>query len=168
MEPTPAGETIADIIGLPILSSEQAEKLKEDENRNIVYRALTTQDVINLSNGKGILSKHTVPYREWTLLEHVTWGGADSSGVDISIGHDPWIATTIDLDIAQKFNSKGDNRGIVVIDLNLVTSKKAIPMYEFWGREDFEGELAYAYGEAEKEVSIYQIIQQSAIVGYIP
>lgn len=41
-------------------------------------------------------------------------------------------------------------------------------MYEFWGRNGYESEVAYAYGVAEQEISVYKYIQLNAIVGYLP
>ncbi|MWC29492.1 hypothetical protein [Paenibacillus sp. MMS18-CY102] len=73
--------------------------------------------------------------------------------------------TTTSLEVAKRFDS---GYGIVAIDLNLVNSEKKVPMYEFWGSSDYEGEIAYAYGVAEQEISVYKYIPSSAIVGYIP
>lgn len=170
--PNPVGKSQYDInvgfaqsIGISSLSVEEALEYKIRSDKNIVFRSINEIDKANLLTGKGITSKHMIPNREWTLLEHSTWGGPDSSGVDISIGFDPWISTTYDLDVAWKYNS---GYGTVIIDLDLVNSEKRIPMYEFWGYNDYERELAHAYGLAEQEVSIYKYIPQNAIVGFIP
>jgi len=170
--PSHAGESQQEInqsrmenLNISAITADEANKMQQDENRNIVYRAVTETDFNNILLGKGIRSKYSFPNKEWSLLQHVTWGGADSRGVDISIGFDPWISTTTSLEVANKFNS---GYGIVVIDLNLVSNDKKVPMYEFWGRTDYEGELAYAFGVAEKEISVYKYIPNKAIVGYIP
>ncbi|MCD1260165.1 S8 family serine peptidase [Paenibacillus athensensis] len=172
LEPEHAGESVEDTnklfandSGFSILTADQAKNYKDDKNGNYVFRAITDFDRGSLLQGKGLVSKYTPPNLEWTLLQHCTWGGADSKGKDISIGHDPWIATTKDFSVAQRFNS---GNGIVVIDLNKVNSEKKIPMYEFWGNDDLEGGLADVYGFAEQEISVYKYIPQSAIVGYVP
>ncbi|WP_238654562.1 RHS repeat domain-containing protein [Paenibacillus piscarius] len=172
---TPAGEDqqyinkkIAESLNMPILSVQQAEKFREDGSKNIVFRALSKYDVGNLVAGRGIVSKHTPPHREWSLLEHILDGNKKSEdGEDISMGFDPWIATTRDIQIALKrFNS---GHGIVVIDLNKVQSIKKSAQYEFMGvYEPFGAEYAAEMAESDSEVSVYKYIPINAIVGLIP
>lgn len=171
---TPAGEDqqyintkVAESLNMSILSVQQAEKLKEDGSKNIVFRALSQYDVGNLVAGRGIVSKHTPPHREWSLLEHILDGGKKMDGKDISMGFDPWIATTRDIQIALKrFNS---GHGIVVIDLNKVQSIKKSAQYEFMGvYEPFGAEYAAEMAANDSEVSVYKYIPINAIVGLIP
>ncbi|MHA6530785.1 DUF6531 domain-containing protein [Paenibacillus sp. BAC0078] len=171
---TPVGEDqeyintkVAESLNIPILSLEEAEEIKKNTSKNIVYRSLSPYDVGNLVAGRGILSKHTPPHREWSLLEHILDGNKRENGKDISMGFDPWIATTRDLRIANG-RFKGE-RGIVVIDLNRVPSIKKSAQYEFMGvYEPFGAEYAAEMAENDSEVSVYKYIPISAIVGWIP
>ncbi|UHA74520.1 hypothetical protein [Paenibacillus sp. 481] len=90
--PSPVGESqqginedFAKVSKLTILSLENAEKYRKDKTGRYVYRALNSANVGTLMKGKGILSKHTFPNREWSLLEHITYNPS-SSGDDNSIG----------------------------------------------------------------------------------
>lgn len=132
-----------------------------------MYRSLSSYDVGNLVAGRGILSKHTPPHREWSLLEHILDGNKKEDGKDISMGSDPWIATTRELRIAnERYRGK---HGIVVIDLNKVSSIKKSAQYEFMGLyEPFGVEYAAEMAENDSEVSVYKYIPISAIVGWIP
>ncbi|MGM1019535.1 MAG: hypothetical protein ACQEXV_03055 [Bacillota bacterium] len=174
MSASPAGDDQASInksfakfIGVPIITLQQAQDLKKKKEKNIVYRALNPIDVGNLALGKGIISKHTPPNEEWSLERHVTEGGIIYNGKDISMGFDPWISTTHSLHIAKDvFNKEG--RGVAIINLNLVPSRRVQPQYEFWGVGGRAGEWAEAFGFAEQEVSVYKYIPTKAIVGYLP
>ncbi|UHA73750.1 hypothetical protein KIK04_00825 [Paenibacillus sp. 481] len=168
--PSPAGESQQDInkdfskiSKLPLLSLQSAEKYRKDKTGRYVYRALNTTDMGNLMQGKGILSKHRIPNIEWTLLQHITYTKS-SSGEGRSIGFDPWISTTRNLDYAMKLNTVGDKRGVVVIDITKATSRREDPFFVFDGVNEYASALA----TGEEELSFYQYINQSAIQGYLP
>lgn len=98
----------------------------ENNASNIVYRAINEQDLVTLSQGKGISAKN--PNGEWTLKEHLVEGSSKNSWVN-----DPYISTTSDIDAARGFNDARKRLGIVKIDLDKVPNLQ-VKGYEIFPR----------------------------------
>ena len=134
-------------------------KAAEDAGRNIVYRALNSQDAKTVARGEGIAAKN--PEGEWSLEQHLVRGSSPTSWAN-----DPWIATTRDQSVAEGFDQAGDKRGVVAIDLDQVPSAAA-EGGQIYPRLPGEEGLAYYYSIWQQEVSVFQSIPQKAILGFV-
>lgn len=130
---------------------------------NTVYRALTEHDAARLAAGKSIQGKAL--NGSWSAAEHVTNTSLskESASAGGAAKNSPWISTTKNLDIAKAYDS---GYGIVAIDLNKVNATQV----EVWRHAPrvnaFEG-LAYHRSIWAQEVTIFQEIPNSAIIGFI-
>jgi RHS repeat-associated protein len=161
LQPNSAGESQevinqsnANYLNLPLISSEQLNKLREDDNNILLY----DEDVKTLHSGKGILAKDVLG--EWTPEEHILFGADDDAWYN-----DPWISTSADPSIPfTTFN--GDRNGVVVIDAGKINS---IKLY-FPTISLTPGTTAYQLAVNDREVLVKYSIPQEAIFGvmYLP
>ncbi|MEK3848717.1 MULTISPECIES: RHS repeat-associated core domain-containing protein [Paenibacillus] len=152
---------IASNFNLPLISSAQAEKFKNDKKRQkYVYRAINDKDVKNLVAGKDLSAKN--PYGLWNLTSHIAWGSVKSRRPETS---DPWISTSRFLAIARTRYDKGN--GTVVIDLGKVNSKYVWAM-DHLDPKHSDYQKAVAFARTDQEYSVFQYVNRSAIVGWIP
>jgi hypothetical protein len=160
IEPNHAGESQEDIdnmkagyFNLPLITPDSLEKLKEDNSRILVYRALNATDVETLKSGTGIIAKN--PIGDWGIEDHVLFG-SDPDAWD----HDPWISTTVDPFIAFN-NFNGKQNGVIVVDLAKINSSKlSFPTLELES-----GTTAHQLAVNDREVLVKYSLPQEAIVG---
>lgn len=113
------------------------------------WRSLTKANAITLDAGNGIFGK--APSGTWTLEQHLIHGSNAKSFLN-----DPWIATSLDRDVAWAFN--GGN-GFVRIDLSKVPYSSIQMGWETLPRTS----PGYHYSIWQQEVSIYGHVPPSAI-----
>ena len=126
---------------------------------NITYRALNQKDYDRYSQGLGLEAKN--PNGNWGLKEHIISGSGKKSWLN-----DPYISTTTDLSVAQGFNNSGSKLGIVVIDMDKVSSA-SYKGYEIFSRLNGKEGLPYHYSIWQQETSVYQSIPRDAIIDYM-
>ncbi|MBP6664314.1 MAG: hypothetical protein KA168_03390 [Chitinophagales bacterium] len=114
-----------------------------------VYRSLSPENALTLKAGKGIFPK--APNGAWTLEEHLIHGSSKKS-----YAHDPWIATSTEIDIAKSFS--GGN-GLVRIDLSKIPPNSIQIGWEILPRSS----AGYHYSIWQREVSIFGHIPNNAI-----
>jgi hypothetical protein len=73
-----------------------------------------------------------------------------------SFANDPWIATSLDMKIAEGFSS---GNGIICVDLSKLPSNSFSTGWSFLNRSS----KAYHFSIWQKEVSVFQHIPRSAI-----
>ena len=105
--------------------------------KNVVYRAINQKDYDRLMQGLGLEAKN--PNGNWTLEEHLVNGSSKTSW-----SNDPFISTTSDLNVAKGFNQSGSRLGIVVIDLDKITTS-TYKGYEIFPRVNGVKGLPYHY-----------------------
>ncbi len=126
---------------------------------NIVYRGLSASDAESLEAGQGLVAK--APDGEWTAAEHVANAGPGAGG---AAANSPWISTSKILDVAQAYDS---GNGVVAIDLSKVDSLQVEVWQTAPNVSGAEG-LAFQRSYWGQEVTVYQTIPQSAVVGPVP
>ncbi len=131
-----------------------------EDSRNIVYRAITPEDAARIANGQGLLAK--APDGTWTAAQHVTNYVRGSTGGAAANG--PWISTIRNLDVARGYDS---GAGIVAIDLDKVDSIQ-VEVWRTSPRVNGPDGRAYHRSIWAEEVTIYQSIPPSAIIGGVP
>ena len=129
-----------------------------NDSDRYVYRALNSKDYDRYMNGLGLEAKN--PNGKWGLEEHILSGSGKKSWTN-----DPFISTTLDIDVAREFNSAGSGYGIVKIDLNKVDSP-IYKGYEIFPRTNSADSLAYHYSVWQQEISVFQYIPREAIVDF--
>ncbi|WP_167958742.1 fibronectin type III domain-containing protein [Anaerosporobacter faecicola] len=132
-----------------------------DPSENYVYRALNQKDYERLSNGLGLEARN--PDGTWTLQQHIVNGSGTNPK---AWANDPFISTTLDINVAKGFNEAGNGLGIAKIDLSKV-SNESFKGFEIFPRVNGQEGLAYHYSVWQQEVSVKNSIPLEAIVGYI-
>lgn len=82
------------------------------DNARYAYRSLTKADAEPIASGNGIWAKN--PNGSWTQEEHLVHGSGKAA-----VLNNPWIATSLDKNIAKDFSS---GNGLVRIDLSRLPS----------------------------------------------
>ncbi len=101
------------------------------------------KDYDRLMQGKGLEAKN--PNGNWSLKELLVNGSSKKSWEN-----DPFISTTLDLEVAKGFNESGSRLGIVAIDLDKVTTK-TYKGYEIFSRVNGVEGLPYHYSIWQQE-----------------
>jgi RHS repeat-associated protein len=118
---------------------------------NIAYRALNSKDLSTLRVGAGLQGKK--PDGSWGPEEHILFGSEPTSWA-----HDPFIATTRDLDFAVGWNT----RGVVAIDLGKVPSAQLC----VWKTAPYRSQQFWS-SLMQQEVTVYQSIPARAVIGNV-
>lgn len=148
---------VAGVIGI-IATISGSESDISKEKRFTVYRALTSEDAASLAAGKGIIAKNVDG--TWSAMEHILEGSKKTA-----LLNDPWISTTTSLDVARGYESRF---GIVAIDLRKVSSIKIVQAKQYQSNSKILNErIAYNRAVWSQEISVYQYIEQGAIIGYV-
>jgi len=116
---------------------------------NYAYRSLTSANAETYAMGKGISAK--APNGSWSLEQHLIGG----SGYQ-SLMHNPWIATSTDINVAKAFSS---GNGLIRIDLSKIPANK---MYQGWNILP-RSSRGYHYSIWQQEITIHGHIPQNAI-----
>jgi hypothetical protein len=132
-----------------------------DKEPNVVYRAMTEQDVNRVSAGQSIQGKALGG--SWSADEHVANQAlsVDSKAAGGAAANSPWISTTKDINVARAYDS---GNGIATIDLNKVSSQQ-VEVWQTAPRTTGVGGLAYQRSIWSQEVTVFQDIPNAAITG---
>jgi len=153
------GVPILDKNGNPAISRAITGNNNDDDDKNIVYRALKKEDLISIRLGGSVHSKMYLPKRAkhrsaiFTLDQHILEGSDETAW-----GRDNFISTTKDLLVAEGFDS---GYGIIRINLDMLDKENYVDARVF-AMSPAARETAYA----EQEIAIKRIIPSYAIEGF--